>query len=54
VTQRLTVFSEDASVSKKIILFSSAGNPVLSVNGAKTTFSVNKKKRTRKIRFLKI
>jgi len=46
VTQRLTVFSEDASVLKKNISFFSAGCAVSSINGRKNGLIRTKKRRT--------
>ena len=43
VTQRLTVISEDASVSKKNYRFFSPGGLFVSINSTKTTFTINKK-----------
>jgi hypothetical protein len=43
VTQRLTVFSEDASVSKKNLSFFSPGRAFLSVSRQESALTVNKK-----------
>ena len=52
VTQRLTVFSEDASIFKKIYSFFSLSGLILSLNSLKYSLTSNKQSEPKPVRFI--